>query len=110
MRGVLFLGVPHGGTEAASWASLLACTAYWRGSSTTLLEYLAPGSPEIKSLEMEFHYSYVLQRTYRKLILPRIVDFFELRPEKIGPFVLGLVSLIPAWTWNFHIDDLIDLQ
>ncbi|KAH8769342.1 hypothetical protein BGZ57DRAFT_929661 [Hyaloscypha finlandica] len=89
VRGLLFLGVPHGGTEAAFWASLLSCTAYWRGSSTTLLEYLALGSEEIKRLENEFRNSYVLQKTNRRQILPRIVDFFELRPEKIRSFVLG---------------------
>ena len=100
-RGLLFLGVPHGGTEAAFFASLLLCTAYWRGSSTTLLQYMAPGSDAIRNLESDFYNSYVLQRPHRRQILPRIVDFSEQRPERFGPFALGKASSSPFFNLCF---------
>ncbi|KAJ5919131.1 hypothetical protein N7466_010074 [Penicillium verhagenii] len=87
-RGILFLGVPHSGTRAAFIASLLSCTAYWRGSSTTLLEYMAPGSEHIKDLERKFYDNYAHPHSTHTL-LPYICDFQEMRSERFGRFSLG---------------------
>ncbi|KAK0731491.1 hypothetical protein B0H67DRAFT_75263 [Lasiosphaeris hirsuta] len=57
-RGILFLGVPHYGTKAAFIASVLACTAYWRRSSTTMLEYMAEGNSVVHNLDKEFYEAY----------------------------------------------------
>ncbi|RSL82714.1 hypothetical protein CEP52_016898 [Fusarium oligoseptatum] len=52
-KGILFLGVPHYGTKTSFWASLLSCTAYWRGSSTSLLEIMAEGGAFIEQLDQK---------------------------------------------------------
>ncbi|KAI0538315.1 hypothetical protein GGR58DRAFT_501308 [Xylaria digitata] len=87
-RGILFLGVPHSGTRSAFIGSLLSCTAYWRGSSTTLLEYMTPGSEHLMSLEKWFYNIYVNPHSSHTL-LPYICDFHELRSERFGRLVLG---------------------
>lgn len=87
--GILFLGVPHSGTPVAFLASLLSCTAYWRGSSSTLLELMSEGGHAIKALESDFFELYVHQ--YPR---PYICDILEGRPERVGRLILGPVSLI----------------
>ncbi|KAJ5319311.1 uncharacterized protein N7506_012015 [Penicillium brevicompactum] len=87
-RGILFLGVPHSGTKATFLASLLSCTTYWRGSSTSLLEYMAPDSEHIKDLEKKFYNVYAHPHSSQPL-LPYICDFQEMRSEKIGRLSLA---------------------
>lgn len=89
-RGILFLGVPHRGTEAAFWASLLSCTAKWRGSSTTLLEYINKESEFVEEND-DFRSAFVLHRPDLIQHLPRICDFVEQRPEKAWKLALGAV-------------------
>ncbi|KAI0546757.1 hypothetical protein F4679DRAFT_556899 [Xylaria curta] len=86
-RGILFLGAPHSGTGSAFVASLLSCTAYWRGSSPTLLEYMAPDSEHLNSLEKRFHSIYAHSQSH-PTPLPYICDFQEMRPERIWRFAL----------------------
>lgn len=92
VRGILFLGVPHRGTKAAFWASLLSCTAKWRGSSTTLLEYMSEDAQAINDLQVDFRDGFVLRRHHLIQQLPYVCDFIEQRPEKASVFALGPVS------------------
>lgn len=82
-QGVIFLGVPHFGTKAYLPASLLACTAYWRGSSTTLLETMSLDNPRLRDLDNEFRFSY--RSTY-------ICNFLESQAETIQRLSLSPVS------------------
>jgi hypothetical protein len=92
-RGILFLGVPHGGTKAAFGAALLSCTAYWRGSSSTLLEYMAPGHSAMVALESSFYDAYIKPRSRIDLSPPYVCDFIEMRSETFGRFTLWPVGL-----------------
>lgn len=87
-RGILFLGVPHYGTKVSFLASILSCTAYWRGASTVLLEYMSEGSPALVALDDEFFDLY-MQHGNR---LHHVYNFLEMRPETIGKLSLGPVS------------------
>jgi hypothetical protein len=91
-RGILFLGVPHAGTNMAFKASLLSCTAYWRGSSSTLLEYMAPEQPAVYALESDFYDAYINKHSNHEAPSPYVCDFLEMRSERVGRFALGVVS------------------
>ncbi|KAF4958756.1 hypothetical protein FGADI_2100 [Fusarium gaditjirri] len=73
-KGIYFLGVPHHGTKASFPASLLACTAYWRGSSTTLLEYMSESNPAVAALDKEFYEAYARPSQMRRLSLNPTVN------------------------------------
>ncbi|KAK4455447.1 tetratricopeptide-like helical [Podospora aff. communis PSN243] len=88
-KGVLFLGVPHFGTKAAFIASLLACTAYWRGSSTTMLEYMAEGNSIVERLDKDFDEAYAEADSKREYDTPYISNFLEMRPERFGKLSLS---------------------
>lgn len=64
--------------------------AFFRGSSSELLQLMAMSGPALRDLEAEFRDAYVAQ--HDEGIQPLICDFFEKRPEKMGKFALGLVS------------------
>ena len=93
--------MPHHGTKAAWWASLLAYTSYWRGSSTALLELMFESGSLHKQLHEEFHEAFVGKRpgtaseTYIK-------DFYESRREKILGLPIGVVCL-PPLTFNLKM-------
>jgi hypothetical protein len=91
-KGILFFGVPHDGTKAAFIASILACTAYWRGSSTTMLEYMAEGSEAVRKLDDEFFEAYAKSGRKRDYTLPYVCNFLEMRPEHFGKLSLSPVS------------------
>jgi hypothetical protein len=91
-QGILFLGVPHGGSKLAFWGSLLSCTAYWRGSSSNLLEYMSVDGTAITNLEAEFSDAYVRGFSNDKSSRPYICDFLEARSERVGKFAIGPVS------------------
>lgn len=91
-KGIMFLGVPHYGTKATFVASLLSCTAYWRGSSTTLLEYMSEGSPAVMALDEEFHDAYARPSPAPNIEIPYICNFLEMRPERFGKLSLGPVG------------------
>ncbi|KAI1131405.1 hypothetical protein F5Y10DRAFT_233599 [Nemania abortiva] len=88
-RGILFLAVPHYGTRATFLASLLSCTAYWRGSSTALLEYMSEGSPALKTLDDDFYDVCVRPGQTRGMHVPYIGNFLEMRPERVRMWSLG---------------------
>ncbi|KAH6722574.1 hypothetical protein BKA61DRAFT_667311 [Leptodontidium sp. MPI-SDFR-AT-0119] len=88
-KGILFLGVPHGGTQAVYLASFLSCTAYWRGSSPALLEYMSPGGSAITELEKDFYNAYVKNSWRDTQTLPYVCDFIEMRKERIGKLSLA---------------------
>ncbi|KAI9760767.1 MAG: hypothetical protein M1840_002213 [Geoglossum simile] len=88
IKGILFLGVPHSGTRAAFGASLLSCTAYWRGSSSTLLEYMAPEQPAILELESNFRHAYVSKHSNLEVPPPYVCNFLEMRSESFQRFTL----------------------
>jgi pimeloyl-ACP methyl ester carboxylesterase len=88
-KGVLFLGVPHFGAKAAFIASLLACTAYWRGSSTTMLEYMAEGNSIVEKLDKDFDEAYAKADSKREYETPYISNFLEMRPERFGKLSLS---------------------
>lgn len=91
-RGILFLGVPHHGTKAAFVASLLASTAYWRGSSTTMLEYMSESNPAVATLDKEFYEAYARPSQTREYSAPYLCNFLELRPERFGKLSLRPVG------------------
>jgi len=91
-KGILFLGVPHYGTKAAFIASLLACTAYWRGSSTSMLEYLSESNPAVAALDDEFYEAYGRPSRIHEYSEPYICNFLEMRPESFGKLSLKPVS------------------
>ena len=90
-RGIVFLGVPHRGTNAAYFAACLSCTAFFRGSSSSLLQFMAVDSPGLLELETDFYDSYVLQDRSRRP-QPYICDVLETHPERMGKLALG-------WVW-----------
>ncbi|KAI0862792.1 hypothetical protein F4860DRAFT_470448 [Xylaria cubensis] len=90
-RGIIFLGVPHRGTYAAFVASCLSCMAFFRGSSSSLHEFMSVDGAAILDLENEFYDGYVLPRHPDQLPL-YICDVLEMRPERIGKFVLGRID------------------
>lgn len=90
-RAIIFLGVPHRGTEAAFVAACLSCMAFFRGSSSNLLQFMSVDNPEIIGLESEFYDGYVLTN-YRGEPQPYIYDLVERRPERMGKLALGSVS------------------
>ncbi|KAI1826722.1 hypothetical protein F4861DRAFT_536768 [Xylaria intraflava] len=90
-RGIIFLGVPHRGTYAAFIASCLSCTAFFRGSSSSLQEFMSVDGSAILDLESEFYDGYVLPyHPYQPQ--PYICDVLEMRPERMGKFVLGPIT------------------
>ncbi|KAK3303463.1 uncharacterized protein B0T15DRAFT_275791 [Chaetomium strumarium] len=107
-RGILFLGVPHYGTRAAFVASILACTAYWRGSSTTMLEYMAEGSLAVHNLDNEFYEAYARPGANRDYTAPYICNFLEMRPEHVGKLSLSPTVNIKSGTLRYAKDVLLD--
>jgi hypothetical protein len=53
-RGFIFLGTPHKGARLTILGKVLSLLAYWRGSSTSLLDILEPESRENKDLHESF--------------------------------------------------------
>ena len=93
-RGILFLGVPHSGSEFAFWGSLLSCTSYWRGSSSALLEYMSADGNSRKQLQEDFYSAYVTSwhaKGPNEIGAPRICDFFEQIPERKLGIPIALV-------------------
>ncbi|KAK6359142.1 hypothetical protein TWF696_000309 [Orbilia brochopaga] len=84
-RGIIFLGVPHTGTVAAFYAACLACTSFFRGASTELLEFVFPESPGPAKLESAFYDAYV----NTPIVKPVIYDVWENRPGSMGKFDFG---------------------
>jgi pimeloyl-ACP methyl ester carboxylesterase len=89
-EGIIFLGVPHQGTNAAFAASCLSCMAFFRGSSSSLLELLSVDGPKLLDLESDFYDSWVIQDSFHPR-QPYVSDILEKRPEKIGKLVLGSI-------------------
>ncbi|RYP09068.1 hypothetical protein DL765_008590 [Monosporascus sp. GIB2] len=89
-KGILFFGVPHYGTKASFWASLLSCTAYWRGSSTSLLEIMAEGGATIEQLDKNFNRFYIEPSSTVIPVKPYIRDFVEAKFERFGQLSMGL--------------------
>ncbi|OTA62400.1 hypothetical protein K449DRAFT_52541 [Hypoxylon sp. EC38] len=89
-KGIIFLGVPHQGSNAAIFASCLSCMAFFRGSSSYLLELMAVNGPSLLDLESEFYDAYVMQY-HSEDTRPYICDILERRPERIGNLALGPV-------------------
>ncbi|KAI1104919.1 hypothetical protein F4804DRAFT_305447 [Jackrogersella minutella] len=87
-KGIIFLGVPHSGSNAAFFAACLSCMAFFRGSSSYLLELMAVNGPGLLEIESEFYDAYVIQY-HSEDIQPYICDILERRPERIGKLVLG---------------------
>lgn len=65
--------------------------AFFRGSSSTLLEFMSVDGLGILDLESEFYDAYVLQYHSHER-QPYICDILEMRPERVGKLVLGSVS------------------
>ena len=95
-KGILFLGVPHYGASHTFVARLLACTAYWRGASDTLLKLFSTDKGHLKELDDDFRGAFSQPRRHGKATGPHIANFLEMRPEKLGPLSLKEVSLYNA--------------
>ncbi|KAI1391345.1 uncharacterized protein F4822DRAFT_182777 [Hypoxylon trugodes] len=87
-KGIIFLGVPHIGSRSAFFGSCLACMAYYRGSSSKLLQLMTIESHSLLDLESEFYDAYVT-RYHSEDVQPYICDIFERRPTKVGKLSLG---------------------
>ncbi|KAK8131610.1 hypothetical protein PG984_008048 [Apiospora sp. TS-2023a] len=84
--GIMFLGVPHRGAPFAWVARLLACTAYWRGSSDALLNLMADQEIDLRELDSRFQKYFVQPTPRRSNCGPHIANFLEMRPDKLGGF------------------------
>ena len=104
-KGIIFLGVPHQGSNAAVFASCLSCMAFFRGSSSYLLELMAVNGPSLLDLESEFYDAYVMQY-HSEDTRPYICDILERRPERIGNLALGPVSFVIHLLSHRRIDHL----
>lgn len=89
--GCIFLGTPHRGSPLAFVGILISLLGYWSGSKTTLLEAIQPRSRENKDLHASFIKSY-------PHISEKLVNFFEVVPEYLGPFPLTLVGAVQCGT------------
>ncbi|KAH6954701.1 hypothetical protein DER45DRAFT_314694 [Fusarium avenaceum] len=107
-KGIYFLGVPHHGTKASFPASLLACTAYWRGSSTTMLEYMSESNPAVAALDKEFYEAYARPSQIRDYNAPYVCNFLEMRPERLGRLSLNPTVNIKSGTLHYAEDLLLD--
>jgi len=94
-RGILFLGVPHHGSRYSLLARLMACTAYWRGSSTALLQFVAQGNKELRKLDDKFARIYAGRSGHKSNVgtEPYIANLIEMVPEGFGKISLSPVSL-----------------
>lgn len=72
LLGVIFLGVPHDGSELTIVGKLVSCTTYWLGSSTEILDVLKPGSDTLRVLNRLFMEGYGSDPYH-------LVNFFELQ-------------------------------
>ncbi|SPJ73874.1 uncharacterized protein FTOL_03604 [Fusarium torulosum] len=108
IKGIYFLGVPHHGTKASFPASLLACTAYWRGSSTTMLEYMSESNPAVAALDKEFYEAYARPSQIREYNAPYVCNFLEMRPERLGRLSLNPTVNIKSGTLHYAEDVLLD--
>ncbi|CAJ0546966.1 Ff.00g015930.m01.CDS01 [Fusarium sp. VM40] len=107
-KGIYFLGVPHHGTKASFPASLLACTAYWRGSSTTMLEYMSESNPAIAALDKEFYEAYARSSQIREYNAPYVCNFLEMRPERLGRLSLNPTVNKESGTLHYAEDVLLN--
>ncbi|KAI9933199.1 hypothetical protein MW887_007671 [Aspergillus wentii] len=103
-RAILFLGVPHMGAQASIVGLLISCTAYWRGSSSSLLEYVSPGSLAISRLESSFSDAYISSQPDP----PYICDFMETRSERIGNLFWG--PIVPGSSSDPHHGEVVYLD
>jgi hypothetical protein len=87
VNGVMFLGVPHDGSQLTAWGKLSYCT-YWLGSSTELLEALQTGTSFLRDLNRDFINNYGNMRTV-------LVDFIELHRTKAFGLPLLVVCITP---------------
>ncbi|KAF2968338.1 hypothetical protein GQX73_g5221 [Xylaria multiplex] len=93
-KGIIFLGVPHRGTYAAFVAACLSCTAFFRGSSSSLNEFMTVDGQAILGLESEFYDGYVLPyNPYEPQLY--ICDVLEMRSERMGKLALGPARCLP---------------
>jgi hypothetical protein len=76
-KGFIFMGTPHQGSGLTVVGKMLSLLSFWDDSSTNLLEVVEPGSKQNEDLHDEF---------LRQHKTKQIVNFYEVRPEQIGPF------------------------
>lgn len=85
-KGFIFIGTPHMGSKLTIFGKLLSLLNYWQGSNTTLLQVVDPDSSENAALHDAFMRSHGSSKP--------LVNFFEVRPERFGPFPIIQVSTI----------------
>ncbi|EXJ92397.1 hypothetical protein A1O3_00947 [Capronia epimyces CBS 606.96] len=84
VKGFIFLGTPHEGSELMVFAKAMSLFGHWQGSSSTLLEVLDHRSQENRSLHHDFLTGYGSTE---------MVNFYEVMPECMGPFpIMNAVS------------------
>jgi hypothetical protein len=83
VKGFVFLGTPHKGSDLSIMGKVLSFLGYWKGASTRLLEVTFPESQENKRLHEDF------MDTYGDV---EMVNFYETLKERIGPFDLDIVG------------------
>jgi hypothetical protein len=93
VKGIIFLGTPHGGSSLALAGKLQALGTYWLGSRTELLELLEPHSKQNKQLHEDYlEYLEAHQGVYH-------YDFWENMSEKWWGFPIGMVCAKPLRTF-----------
>jgi pimeloyl-ACP methyl ester carboxylesterase len=83
VKGFIFLGTPHLGSELSRLGSFLTYLGHWEGASTKTLEVTFPNSQE----NIRLHESFV--ERYDEV---ETVNFYEEVLERMGPFDLSTVS------------------
>lgn len=77
----VFLGTPHRGSPLTFAGTLLSLLGFWSGSRIGLLQAIEPNSIQNDDLHKSFMNSYSDTRE-------RLVNFYEVVPEYLGPFPL----------------------
>jgi hypothetical protein len=54
VKGFIFLGTPHKGSQLTAIGNMISLLGYWKGSSTSLLDIVKPGSQVNDKLHYDF--------------------------------------------------------
>jgi hypothetical protein len=92
-KGILFLGVPHGGTDAIYMPWCLSCMAFFHGPLSRTLAVMSLDESALSDLESEFYDTYVIHPEPHDHKL-YTCDIFAMRPGKMENPVLGSVSFL----------------
>jgi hypothetical protein len=103
LKGFIFLGTPHKGSYFIAFGMIKSTFGYWKGSNTSLLEAVKPGSQVNRHLHDQF--TYLIAE--KGLVSKNTVCVFETVKEAIFGFPILEVS---AYSLSNRIMRLITFQ